>query len=398
MSEIVLVGDVHEGMNFGFKVDPETGISERAMDFHRNFSLAAKYALDRGSPLFIILGDLFDRTHVAPAFRELVRRDVVEPLQEENIEIWILAGNHDQPRSTGRSTSIDDFRGYPNVQVFREPTTRVMEIDSKKVGFLIIPYLHPEQVVQRVAERLDEDVPREQMYEVARRTWMGWIARNARNMQADLKILLGHFYIEGARISSTTYVEHLPDEFSFAKGMIPDEIDMTVFGHIHLHQILSDKPLIIYTGAPERIDWGEREDDKGFISLDMDTRKWEFIKLETRPMIRIAVDVARSENPTRDIMDTSPSNIKNAMLRLEITIKEGMRARIDENKISQKLRDSFHYGVKWNEKKEDKLALTEFTLDPMRLFRDFVNLNYDDHPRREEILEEGERILREVLL
>ncbi|MFQ5884360.1 MAG: exonuclease SbcCD subunit D [Thermoplasmata archaeon] len=397
MPEIVLVGDVHEGMNFGFKVDPETGISERAMDLHRNFSLAAKYAIERESPLFIILGDLFDRTHVAPAFRELVRRDVIEPLQEKNIEIWILAGNHDQPRSAARSTSLDDFRGYPNVQVFRDPTTRTVEINSKKVGFLIIPYLHPEQIVQRVKEKLGEDVPREQMYEVARRMWKDWMASKAKELEANFKILLGHFYVEGAKISSTTHMEILPDEFAFVKEMIPNEIDITVFGHIHLHQVLSKDPLMIYTGAPERIDWGEREDDKGFVSIDVFTKKWDFIKLDARPMIRIAVDVTDSENPTQDVLDMIPSDIKEAMIRLEITTKEGVRARIDENAISQKLKDCFYYGVSWKEEKTEKIGLVEFTLDPLQLFRDFVSLNYDDHPRKDEILDEGESILREVL-
>jgi exonuclease SbcD len=397
MPQIVLVGDVHEGMNFGFKVDPETGISERAMDLHRNFSLAAKHAMDVESPLFIILGDLFDRTHVAPAFRELVRRDVVEPLEKKGIQTWILAGNHDQPRSTARSTSLDDYRGYSNVQVFREPTTRIIEIDSEKVGFLIIPYLHPEQVVQRVKEKLGENVPRDQAYEVARRTWKEWMATKAKEMDADLKILLGHFYVEGARISSTTHIEHLPNEFSFAKEMIPDEIDITVFGHIHLHQVVSEKPLIIYTGAPERIDWGEREDDKGYVTIDTETKRWEFVKLDTRPMLKISVDVTKSENPTEDILDAIPSDIGEAMVRLEVVSKEGMRTRIDENQISAKLKGSFHYGAKWQEEKVEKVGVVDFTLDPLQLFRDFVTQNYDDHPKKDELLDEGEAILREVL-
>ncbi len=397
MPEIVLVGDVHEGMNFGFKVDPETGISERAMDLHNNFSLAAKHALDADSPLFIILGDLFDRTHVAPAFRELVRKDVIEPLEEKGIETWILAGNHDQPRSTARSTSLDDFRGYSNVEVFREPTTRVVEIGSKKVGFLIIPYLHPEQVVQRVKEKLGEDVPREQAYELARKIWKEWMAEKSRQMDADFKILLGHFYVEGARISNTTHIEHLPNEFSFAKEMIPDDIEITVFGHIHLHQVVSKKPLIIYTGAPERIDWGEREDDKGFVTIDTDTKQWEFEKLKARPMLKIAVDVTDSENPTEDILDMIPSDIGDVMIRLEVVSKEGMMARIDENKISAKLKDAFHYGASWKEEKVEKVGVVDFTLDPLQLFRDFVVLNYDDHPKKDELLDEGEAILREVL-
>ena len=41
MHEIVCVGDVHEGLNFDFRIDPETGISERALDLHVIVPLAA---------------------------------------------------------------------------------------------------------------------------------------------------------------------------------------------------------------------------------------------------------------------------------------------------------------------------------------------------------------------
>ncbi|PIV68084.1 MAG: hypothetical protein COS08_07255, partial [Euryarchaeota archaeon CG01_land_8_20_14_3_00_38_12] len=97
MNDIVAVADVHEGINFGFNLDVETGISERALDIHRNLVRAAKFAIENRSKLFVIAGDLFDRTHIAPAYREMIRKDVIEPLGKKNIKIWILAGNHDQP-------------------------------------------------------------------------------------------------------------------------------------------------------------------------------------------------------------------------------------------------------------------------------------------------------------
>jgi len=148
MHEIVCVGDVHEGLSFDFRIDPETGISERALDLHGNFAKAARWAIEHRASLFCILGDLFDRAHVAPVFREMVRRDVIEPLGAAGIEVWILAGNHDQPRRAVRSTSLDDYRGYSHVKVFRDPKMEIREIDGRKIGFILIPYLHPDQVVE----------------------------------------------------------------------------------------------------------------------------------------------------------------------------------------------------------------------------------------------------------
>src|SRR5256884_10014243 len=136
MHEIVCVGDVHEGLRFDFRIDPETGISERALDLHGNFAKAARWAIEHGASLFCILGDLFDRAHVAPVFREMVRRDVIEPLGGAGIEVWILAGNHDEPRRTARATALDDYRGDAHVKVVRTPKVAIPEIEGREGRFI----------------------------------------------------------------------------------------------------------------------------------------------------------------------------------------------------------------------------------------------------------------------
>src|SRR5256885_4280663 len=146
MHEIVCVGDVHEGLNFDFRIDPGAGTWEGALALHGNFAKAARGAIEHQASLFCILGDLFDRAHVAPVFREMVRKDVIEPLGAAGIEVWILAGNHDEPRRTARSTSLDDYRGYAHVKVFRSPKVEIREVEGRKIGFILIPYMHPEQV------------------------------------------------------------------------------------------------------------------------------------------------------------------------------------------------------------------------------------------------------------
>src|SRR2546428_14022126 len=143
MHEIVCVGDVHGGLTFDFRIDTATGILERALDLRGNFAKAARWAIAHRASLFCILGDLFARAHVAPVFREMVRRDVIEPLGDAGIEVWILAGNHDQPRRAVRSTSLDDYRGYSHVKVFREPKMETRDIGGRPHDLITPPHLHP---------------------------------------------------------------------------------------------------------------------------------------------------------------------------------------------------------------------------------------------------------------
>jgi DNA repair protein SbcD/Mre11 len=395
MHEIVCVGDVHEGLNFDFRIDPETGISERALDLHGNFAKAARWAIEHEASLFCILGDLFDRAHVAPVFREMVRKDVIEPLGAAGIEVWILAGNHDQPRRTARSTSLDDYRGYPHVTVFREPKTETREIEGHKVGFILIPYMHPEQVAERVRETLNKEVPREAAYEAAREIWKDWIHNRAGDLkEADLRILFGHFEFQGVRYASTAPPEIVPNDFTFTPDMVPDAVDLVVFGHIHLHQVVAGK--IVYTGAPERIDWGERLDPKGFLAIDP-TGMWSFVELPARAMDKVEVTVGMADDVTEKVLAAIPSDVAGHLVRFEITLPDELRNRLDEKRLGERLRDAFHYDLKFVSASRPRVVTEDFTLDPGRLLSDYVDKVLTDHPKREAIKTEARRVLKETL-
>jgi hypothetical protein len=114
-------------------------------------------------------------------------------------------------------------------------------------------------------------------------------------------------------------------------------------------------------------------------------------------MVDVEVDLARSEDPTKDILNSLPEDVEGKMLRLKISVGEGTRERIDENKIAEFLRPAFTYQIRWIEEGVENVSLSEFTLDPYRLFKDFVDLNYSDHKKHGSIAKEGDQILREVL-
>jgi exonuclease SbcD len=398
LSKVVVVGDIHEGINFGFNIDAETGISKRALDIHDNFAKTAQYAIENSSELFVVLGDMFDRTHVSPTFRELIRRDVIEPLNREGIQVWILAGNHDQPHGEKKGTSIDDFRGYNNVSVFRKPSIEEMEIGGKKVGFVIVPYLHPEQIARLVREKEGTEIAREQMFLMGQRLLKQWIENRVNELETDIKIMFGHYYLEGAKLRETASPEILPGEFSFTQDMIPSNLDLAVFGHVHLHQVMGKSPELVYTGAIERVDWGERDDKKGFVVISPHNKRlWEFNELPVREMVKISLDIKVNEDATQKILDAIPEEVEEKMFRLEIGLDEGVRERISESRISEKLKGAFYYDVRWKELAFEKIGYAEFTMNPYQLLRTFLTTNYSEHPKYEQILQEGESILNEVL-
>src|SRR6266852_8642124 len=263
MDEIVIVGDVHEGKTYDFRVDPLTSISDRALDLHANLVRSAKYALDNNASMFVILGDLFDRTNVAPIFREYVRQDVIEPLGDAGVKVFILAGNHDQPRVFQRGTSIDDFSGYPHVTIFRKPSSVLETVAGKKLNLILMPFLYPSTILDQ-AGKTAEEVPEEQRITVSEEI-LKELLRQYSQTRADATILLAHYYFEGAELSNTQNPEMEVGELEFKQSMLPENLDLAVFGHVHLSQTKTVRGIpLVFVGAVERIDWGERKSKKNF--------------------------------------------------------------------------------------------------------------------------------------
>jgi exonuclease SbcD len=400
LNEIVVVGDVHEGINFDIRLDPQTGVSERALDMHRNLRRAAEFAIENKASLFVLLGDLFDRTHVAPIFREYVRNDVIEPLGEAGVRVYILAGNHDQPREFRRGTSIDDFRGYSHVEVFRKPDFRIEEIAGKSVCFLIMPFLHPDSLVNQSGTSV-VGVPEEQRREMGREM-LRELLRKYSKQKADRKILLAHYYFEGTDLSSTVFPEVEPGEIEFNPSMIPDGLDLGAFGHVHLSQTKEVKGTpLVFVGAVEKIDWGERENEKNFLTIDPTDMKWELHKLPTRDMLRIRVKIDGDEaNPTEKILGALPADVKDKMIRVDVELPEGARRLVQETRLAERLQAAFDRRFDWHTFGANPMGSSETEpslLTPGTLLDSFIELNYSKHKQHDALLSKGREILKEAL-
>ena len=105
---------------------------------------------------------------------------------------------------------------------------------------------------------------------------------------------------------------------------------------------------------------------------------------------------ASEDNPLQKILDAIP-DVTGKMVRLEIAIDEGLRSKVVDSRIADKLKDAFHYEVRWIERTEEKICFVSFTMDPFKLLRDFVDLNYHDHSKYKELKGMGESLLKEVL-
>src|SRR2546430_10466985 len=114
-------------------------------------------------------------------------------------------------------------------------------------------------------------------------------------------------------------------------------------------------------------------------------------------MDRVDVSVGMADDATEKVLAALPKDVAGHLVRIEIALPDELRNRLDEKRLAERLREAFHYEVKFISASRSRVVTEEFTLDPGRLLADYVDKVLADHPKREAIKVEAGRVLKEAL-
>jgi exonuclease SbcD len=114
--------------------------------------------------------------------------------------------------------------------------------------------------------------------------------------------------------------------------------DYVALGHLHRFQNLNEGGIpIIYSGSIDRIDFGERKEEKGFVVVSIDEQKkcsFEFVQLATRPFIQVDVILEEEiEQTSQILMALKRHNLKDAIIKITYKLTAVMIDQVDVKKI-----------------------------------------------------------------
>jgi DNA repair exonuclease SbcCD nuclease subunit len=200
-------------------------------------------------------------------------------------KIYMIVGNHDsyyKQKADVHSLSI--LNGYSNISVFDKTTTlQSKEFNSKAVTFCPWGFDYV-------------DIP-------------------------DSDVIFGHFEIESFKMNAHKLCE---------EGVKPKDLikksPLIFSGHFHLNEEREyDNGKIIYVGSPFQLDFGERDCNKGYYTIDFKDLNYEFFRNEVTPVHK---KLLLSEILDGDeIKEEYKQQIKNNFVRIVIDSK------IDQSKI-----------------------------------------------------------------
>ena len=406
MIRFIHTADVHFGMeNYG-RVDSKTGIHSRLLDFEKALNFCIDFAIEKKVDFFLFAGDAYKTANPTPTHQRLLAKCLLK-LYQAKIPIIMIVGNHDNSLSFGKAHALEIFGQIPldGFHVIAKPTTIVLQTKSGPIQIVGIPWptknsisindnflgLNPMQlvdyisksvttIIQDLASKLDPSLP---------------------------AVLTGHLTVSSGIFSgSEKRAVYGTDPIFLPSQLGIKPFDYVALGHLHRFQNLNpnNTPPIVYSGSIERVDFGERKEDKGFCYVTIENKNkthFQFIKTPIRPFIQVEVKLIDLESQTDQIIkEIAKYDINGAILKIIYYLPPEKRDRIDIAAIQQACSAAWYIvgiiPIRSHAIKEGRLSLkvdmdleklldcyfstkAEYRNDKERLIKKALMLEHDSH-------------------
>lgn len=289
--------DLHLGIeNYG-TIDPSTGLSTRVADFLAAFDAIVDRAIADPVDAVLFAGDAFKNRDPNPTIqREFARR--IRRLSEARIPIVLLVGNHDLPNAATRATANEIYRvlEVPGVHVCREVELLRIETVAGPLQIVALPWITRSRFLANEEFRLlaDLDLDRAMGHAIS-----GALRELISQLNShEPSVLLAHVSMQGASLGYEQSIMLGQDVTVGLDELQASSFDYIALGHIHKHQFVGTNPPAVYPGSPERIDFGEETETKGFVLVDIcrDSSRFQatatFVPLETRRFFTLRIEAS----------------------------------------------------------------------------------------------------------
>lgn len=137
-------------------------------------------------------------------------------------------------------------------------------------------------------------------------------------------VLAAHVAMQGSDLS-TRFRLTAEEDVLFEETSLLDEYAYVALGHIHRPQSLGGRAHVRYSGSIERLDLGEKADDKGVVLFEVGPEglrgEPKFLPLEATPMLDVEITSPKAQIPT---LEQDHPEAKRALTRIRCTYTAGV--------------------------------------------------------------------------
>ncbi len=341
MIRFIHTADLHFGMeNYG-KIDAKTGIHTRLLDFEKALNFCIDKAIKEEVDFFLFAGDAY-KTHNPSQTQQRMLFKCFLRLYSAGIPLVIVIGNHDHPLSFGKAHALDMLGEIPleGFHVFAKPGVITLHTKNGPITIVGIPW--PTRNTIAIANKhLDKSAS--QLTEYISNAVAHIITDYAQKIDPTIPaVLASHITVNtGIFSGSEKRAIYGNDPMLMPSQLAIAPFDYVALGHLHRHQNLNSSgyPAVVYSGSIERIDFGERKEEKGFCLVTIAEKGkaiYEFIQGPTRPFIQIDVTLKLGIPQTEQILEAiKKHDLRDAIVKITYHVPVGKKDCVDLKIIQQ---------------------------------------------------------------
>ena len=402
MITFIHTADIHFGMeNYG-KIDSQSGIHTRLLDFERALNFCIDYAIEQQVDFFLFAGDAYKTAHPTPTQQRLLLKCFLR-LYNAHIPVVMVVGNHDQPITFGKAHALSIFSEIPieGFHVIAQPTSFSLDTKNGPIQIVGIPWPNKAHIAlnnthtQKTSHELVEHISN-RISEI--------INYYAHKLDPKLPaILTGHLTVNtGIFSGSEKRAIYGSDPMFLPSQLAIHPFDYVALGHLHRYQNLNPTghPPLVYSGSLERIDFGERKEEKGFCMVTIKEKKnteISFIKTPTRPFIQIEVQIKPDEEQTKQILSALKKySILNAIIKIIYYIPENELDKVNLSKVESACATALYCaGIipRFNPKIRECRAMLDATMNLDCLLTEYFSSKQTLINRKESLLKLAHEII-----
>ncbi|MFO0878615.1 MAG: exonuclease subunit SbcD [Gemmataceae bacterium] len=393
------------------------GRIDRTADLRRAVERVASYCKSEAVDVLLIAGDLFSELAGAEALRESIRhlQQVFGRFLREGGTILALTGNHDRENfcqtlrhAMSLAAPLGDEPGelLPPGRLYlaTEPTLLRLEDRASRlpVQFLLMPYPTPTRyLVEGTAQRYQGLDEKNRLLMASFTSTLHDLRQGPHYSEELPGILAAHIAVQGCDLGRLFRLSEQEDVVLTDDALL-SAFHYTALGHIHRAQCIGGLPHVRYSGSIERMDLGERDDQKSVVVFDIgpDGLQGEarLLPLESTPIYE--VDIARPADELPELR-RQHREARQDLVRIRCAYTAGLDNR---EEVLRELEELF---PRWYDREISESSTLTGTLvvggpgrarsfeDTVRDFIDQELANHDETTRAS-VFEKVEALLKEV--
>lgn len=349
MIKLLHFADAHIDIaNYG-QHDPVTGLPQRVVDFLKSLDFIVDTAISEKVDLVIFAGDTYRDRSPAPTFqREWGKR--IMRLSRAKIPTLLLIGNHDVAPSQYRAHAIQEFDTLSPDYIHVVSSLKLLspkDLDGVPVQVVAIPWITRSGILASLTADSSNEETHQELIEKALNDWLN---QTISSLDPSLPtVLTAHASIAGAKFGSEQTVK-IGRDIVLPLGLVANPaLDYVALGHIHRYQDLNQgsHPPVVYSGSIERVDFGEINEEKGFIIAEIEKGRtnYRWQQLPIRPFLDFWVELDDLLGVNEKIMAALPASEKlaDAIARLTLVYPSDLEPLIDEARIHEYFKSAFAF-------------------------------------------------------